>query len=240
MSKKPTMKKVIAFVLFSLLFVSCSAPAAAPTQSSAATEPAAPEFAEFPRAECCDGKAIAAGAYQLPRWFSPVVTLQLPDGWRGVRENSVEAVYMIRGETEFANAADTLAFFALEESETAEQFEQDLLAAPEITILGEPTAVTVGGFEAWQVDAQAKPNPDYEGNPEADIPPGTQQIHIFEDYFITRRYFWATFTPEALIRVIVITGTPQDIVVYIEGPVDGFETVAADADAILQTLQVSE
>jgi hypothetical protein len=217
------------------------APVAAPTATTTSeAAPAEPPYSEFPRAECCEGKEVAPGLYRLPRWFSPIITVEMSAGWRDVRENSVEAIYLIRGESEYTQATQVLAFFVLDADEPASQFETDLLAASQIALVGEPTQVSIAGFEAWQADFQALPNPEELGNPDADVPPGTQRISVFEDYFVTRFYFWYTFTPEAMVRVIVLDAGSQQLVFYIEAPPADFDQVASDAESILQSLLVIE
>lgn len=236
------MKKLLAVSLLCLLLAACGqAPAAAPTATAAPeAAPTEPPYSEFPRAECCEGKEVVPGLYRLPRWFSPIVTVEMPSGWRDVRENSVEAIYLIRGESAYTQATEVLAFFALDADEPASQFEADLLATEQIALVGEPTQVSIAGFNAWQADFQALPNPEELGNPEADVPPGTQRISVFEDYFVTSFYFWYTFTPEALVRVIVLDAGSQELVFYIEAAPDDFARVTSDAELILQSLVVIE
>lgn len=239
------MKRFTPYLFLSFVFlVACQA---TPVETESPTEALPPQaevaptetpYSEFPRAVCCEGKEIPSDLYRLPRWFSPLVTFEIPDGWRGVRENSVEAVYMIRGESEFTQATQVIAFFALDTDEPAEQFEQELLLAPQVTVIHEPTQVSIAGFDAWQVDLQALPNPEELGKPDADVPPGTQRISVFEDYFVTRFYFWYTFTPEAMVRVIVLNDGGQDLVFYLEASSTEFDALASDADKILQTLKV--
>jgi hypothetical protein len=228
-------------ILLTLALVACATPAAEPSMPSATETPSGPVLLEFPRGVCCEGRLMDPGVYKLPRWFSPTMTIEITEeGWRAVTENSVETVYMLRGSSDVSAATQVFAFFELEADQSLEQFQQDLLGVPVITLLDEPQASTIAGIEAWQLDAQALPNPNEPGDPGADIPPFTQELEIFEEYFTTTFYYWTTFSPEARIRVYTFNNGGQDIVIYIESPVDEFDSFAADAEAILQTLIVVE
>lgn len=170
----------IVFLLASILLLAAcqSSPPVAPTITPRPTA-AGPQLLDFPRGVCCDGTALEPGTYQLPRWFSPTVSVEIPDdGWSVVRENSIETIYLIRGETPDAEATQLFAFFALDPDQPVEQFQEAVLGSPQITLLGDPRRPS---RQPWGIDAQALPNPDEAGNPDADIRPGTQRIALFEN-----------------------------------------------------------
>jgi hypothetical protein len=232
---------VVGLLVVAIALAACATVAAEPTLESATATASGPQFFDFPRGVCCDGRSMEPSVYKLPRWFSPTMTVEITeDGWRAVTENSVETVYLLRGGSDVSEATQVLAFFELEADQSLEQFQQDLLAVPVIALLGEPQATTVAGFDAWQLDAQALPNPNEPGDPQADIPPFTQELEIFEEYFTTTFYYWTTFSPEARIRVYTFNNGSQNIAIYIESPADEFEAFAAKTEAILETLTVVE
>jgi hypothetical protein len=224
--------------MLAALLAACAAPAAAPTATVTASGPA---LLEFPRGECCQGRPMVPGVYKLPRWFNPPMSVEIAEeGWRAVTENSIETVFMLRGSSDVSEATQVFALFEVEPDQTLEQFQQDLVSTSEIALLSEPQATSIAGFNAWQLDAQALPNPDEPGDPQADIPPFTQELKVFEEYFTTTFYYWTTFTPEARIRVYTLNNGHQDLVFYLESPAAEFDAFAADVDAILQTLRVVE
>lgn len=236
------------FVIFSIVFVltACTPAPAAPTAVLPPTRPTAietatpepteavPTLKEFPPAACCRGESLSAGTYRLPSWLGLGLSIEVPSGWRVIHEDVVNVFSLARGKNNLGDVAEWLAFFVLEEDEPAEQFQQDLLAMDGFTF-GEPVEVTIAGFSGWQVDAQALPNPDFDGEPEAGIPPGTQILPVIEDYFVGG-FNWTTSTIESRIRIIYLATDGAGLVVYFEAPQSNFDASVLEAMQILDTL----
>jgi hypothetical protein len=122
---------------------------------------------------------------------------------------------------------------------TSEELISLVQGAPELTPLTEPITVSFAGFPGVQLDSSARPNPEFEGIPGTDIPPGTQYLPFLSEFF-TPGFIWTTSTPEARVRTIVLTVKDQSLLLYLEAPPDEFDQLAADAVTILQSLEWTE
>jgi hypothetical protein len=237
-------KSVLFFTLALLLLVACQpAPAGLPTSVPVTTSVPAPTvaqegFRDFAVSnECCVGQAVTAGRYRLPAWFDLTLFIEVPPNWRALRLDLREVISLVRGETETGDASQWFAFFTLDDPESEEQFQADLLASTELIIIEDPVDVNFAGYSGWQVDTLALINPEMEANPEEGIVAGTQHIAVVESYLTSP---WVTSSPEALTRFIVLNVEDKVLVFVIESPVDGWEEFLADSEAILDTLELAE
>jgi hypothetical protein len=181
---------------------------------------------------------VAAGTYSLPTWLQLDLSVEIPSGRRVIHEDVVSVFAIVRGRNSLGDVSEWLAFFVLEDDEPADQFQQDLLAMDGFAF-GEPVDVTIAGFNGWQVDAQALPNPDFEGEPEAGIPPGTQIVPVVQDYFVGG-FNWTTATVEATVRFIYLDVNGRGLAVYFEAPSAKFEASVLEAIAILESMKPLE
>lgn len=221
-------------------------PTAAPTETPlppTATATAAPEpaFRTVPAVDCCRGRTLSAGRYALPSWLGIPLTVDVAEGWKVLNEEQALLFALGRGQNVQNNPSELLVFMnATQATPTAnpERVIAGLQGSPELSALGEPASVTMAGFSGWQVDSVALPNPDYQGDPSADIPPGVQFLPAIEQYFAPG-FAWTTSSPEALIRTIALQVGDQTLVICVEAPPDTFEAFADDVTAVLQTLAIN-
>jgi hypothetical protein len=242
--QKEKMKRYSFFaIVISFILLAACQPAAQPTNAPLATLAPSPTVAEegfrdFAASnECCVGVAVTAGRYRLPAWFDLTLFIDVPANWRALRLDLREVISLVRGETETGDASQWFAFFALDNPESEEQFQADLLSSTELIIIEDPVDVTFAGYSGWQVDTLALINPEMEANPEEGIVAGTQHIAVVENYLTSP---WVTSSPEALTRFIVLHIEDKVLVFVIESPVDGWEEFLADSEAILNSLELAE
>jgi hypothetical protein len=98
--------------------------------------------------------------------------------------------------------------------------------------------VTIAGLSGFQGRANALPNPDFEGDPAADIPPGVQPLPAIERYF-AEGFAWTTSTAEAELSIAAVGVGDQVLLIYVEAPSGELDALAADAVPLLETLRVS-
>lgn len=226
---------------------------APPTATVAPTEPAptptveptaSPEalYRDFPSVDCCRGRTLGAGRYAVPPWLGIPLTVDVGEGWRVLNEERAQLFLLGRGENAQNNPNQIIAFLNATVHSPAGSPESVLAGvagAPELTVVAEPSSITIDGFEGLQMDSVALPNPDYKGSPADDIPPGVQFLPVIEQYFAPG-FAWTTSSPEAQVRTIALQVGDQTLVFYMEAPQDEFEQFATDAETILQTLATIE
>jgi hypothetical protein len=165
------------------------------------------------------------------------LTVDVGEGW-GVLNEEAARLFLLagKGRNEFNDPSQVLVFIAIPDGDP-----QDVLTsirgAPQLTPLSEITGTTIAGLPGWQFDASAKPNPEYKGDQEADIPAGVQILPVINKYF-TPGFLWTTWTPEARLRFIALNVGEHVLLLEIESPPAEFEAFAAEADRVLQTLEL--
>ncbi len=221
-----------------------TAPTAAPTTTAertiaptpAATPEATPPWISFPGVSCCRGRDVEAGLYRLPGYLDLDLTLDLPTGWRVLNEQRARLFMLGRGENELGNPSEiTLIANATAVDGTAQAAIDAISGAEELTQIGDTTEANLAGFTGLQVNLRAKPNPAYEGDPEADIPAGVQPISEVERYF-EPGFRWTTATPDARLRLMAFEVGDQVMLVYLEAPPTAFDALASDATEMLDSL----
>jgi hypothetical protein len=106
-----------------------------------------------------------------------------------------------------------------------------------LTAQGEIIETTVAGFPGLQLDLSAKPNPDYRGNPGAEIPSGVQFLTSVGKYF-AEGFLWTTWSAEAQLRFIALEIGEDVLLIQIDSPSAEFEPFAAEADNVLRSLKL--
>lgn len=194
----------------------------------------------FPAARCCNGTPIEPGEYELPPWMGIPLTMELGEGWQVVNDKDARLFMFGKGENIFNDPTQALVFIAISNGDP-----QAILASikndPGLTAQREMTEITIaggsGGLSGLQFDLFAKPNPDYEGNKDAEIPPGVQFLPSVGQYF-AEGFFWTTWSAEAHLRFIVLDLGEHALLLQIDSPPAEFEGFASEAEQVLQTLKV--
>lgn len=213
-------------------------PTHTPVPTSKPTDTPVPvsQFKSFPSAICCNGKTIEAGEYELPSWLGIPLTMEVDEGWREINEEEALLFMLGKGRNSFRDPIQVLVFIAVPDGNP-----QSILTAiknePELTRAGEITEITIAGFSGLQLDVSAKPNPGYEGDKEAEIPPGVQFLPAVNRYF-TPGFLWTTWTVESRLRFIALNVDEQMLLLEIESPPAEFEAFASQADQVLQSLKL--
>ena len=206
-------------------------PTSAPEPSATAPGPD-----QFPLGRCCRGNELEAGTYGLPFRLRLDVSVEIPAGWRIIREDEVSVLALVRGTNVLGDASEYLAFFVLDDDEPAAAFQQSVLEMGAFEIVSGPADVTITGIDGWQVDLAATPNPDNVGDAGSGIPPGTQVVTAIQDAF-TEGFAWTTASAEARVTILTLRIDGRDAVIYIEAPADVADTSINDALAILASLR---
>jgi hypothetical protein len=162
----------------------------------------------------------------------------LGEGWKTLNEEAAKLFLLGRGENVLNNPSQLVAFMNAT-GDTPESLIAEVQAIPELSALGEPVPVTIAGFSGLQLDSVALPNPDEKGRAADDIPPGIQYLPFFMR-FLTPGFLWITSSPEARVRTVALTVGDQTLLLYMEAPAEDFDPLAADAEAILQSLELAE
>jgi hypothetical protein len=215
-------------------------PTPVPTEPPTPTATATPgeSFLKVPAAICCRGRTLEPGRYAFPPWFGIPLTVDAPEGWRVLNESAALLFMLGRGENVQNNPSQIILFLNATGSSSLESLIETIRNAPELTETAAPTEVAIAGFAGRQVDMMALPNPTFEGSAANDIPPGVQYLPAIERY-LTPGFAWTTSSPEARVRAIALTVGDQTLLIYIEAPPEEFDELAADAGAILESLELS-
>ena len=241
---KQIVRSMLVFVLLSLVLAACGSSSATPTtslpidteiptQRPAYTGP----LLSFPEVNCCRGKSLEAGRYELPTWFGIPLTVEVGEGWKVLNEEAALLFEIGRGENIQKNPSQMIVFLNVTGRGSPETLISSVKNAPELTTTAESVSVTIAGFSGLQLDSTAKPNPGYAGDPAADIPPEVQFLPVFMKYF-TPGFLWTTSSPEARVRTIALTIDNQTLLLYLEAPQEEFEAFTVDAEQILQSLEL--
>jgi hypothetical protein len=207
------------------------------TPAPTTTDLPAETLLEIPAVTCCRGRGLDAGRYRVPDWLGIPLAFEAPAGWRVLNEEMALLLALGRGENEQNNPNQLIVLLNASTGQTAEGVIAAVGEAEQLDPLGEPVAVTVAGFPGVQVDMAARPNPTFEGRPRDDIPAGVQYLPVIGDY-LTPGFAWTTSTPEARVRAIALTIGEQILLLYLEAPPGEMEQLAADAEPILESLEV--
>lgn len=141
-----------------------------------------------------------------------------------------------KGRNSFDDPSQVLVFMAVQD-ENPQAILTSIKSAPELNPAGEITEIAIAGFSGLQLDASAKPNPGYEGDQSAGIPPGAQFLPAVNKYF-NPGFAWTTWTAESRLRFIVLNVDEHILLIEIESPPAEFEAFASEADQVLQTLKL--
>ena len=220
-------------------------PTSAPTEPSTATatpslqptETSGEEPLGFPSVGCCRGTEVEPGRYELPRWLGIPFGLDVPGGWRVINESAAGLFMLGRGAGFRGIPIELIVLLDATSGGTAEALAEGFRGVPQLTEVAQPGEVTIAGFSGTLNDMSALPNPDYEGDPEADIPPGVQFLPAIQRYFAPG-FLWTTSSVEARVRTIWLAAGEQVVLLYLEAPPDSFEEFIADADAMLTSIEV--
>ncbi|MBK8905395.1 MAG: hypothetical protein IPM53_29705 [Anaerolineaceae bacterium] len=182
---------------------------------------------------------MPAGLYRLPVWFDMPLMLEVGEGWRVMNEEQARLFALARGQNSLNNPSEWIVFMTASSVGSAEGLMAQFLEEPTIVPLGEPMVADLAGYAGWQQDFAVLPNSDYPGNVNDDIPAGVQIIDVVEQFFAPG-FSWTSSSPEAQLRLVVVNVGDTLLFVYLEAPHDQFATFVADANQILQTLEMPE
>ena len=211
-----------------------SAPATNTAQPPTVTATADLSPKEFPEAVCCLAAPIDPGTYLLPAWMGMNFTIVVPADWGVIRDDSVGAFAIARGQNELGESSDFIQFNVIPATVALPDLQQDVLDSPEF-IFGNPEEVTVAGFTGFRVDAQAIPNPNEIGSRDQHIAPGVQHISVLEGVL---GGFWVTSTPEAMVRFTALDVNGVILLIFFEAENGQFDSFLEDADAMVASLAV--
>jgi hypothetical protein len=139
-----------------------------------------------------------------------------------------------RGRSDFDDPTQAFVFITVPDSnaETVLTLVKNEPGLNPASVLAE---ITLGGFRGFQMDFSAKPNRGYEGDEQAEIPPGVQFLPVVNEYF-TSGFSWTTWTAESRLRFIALDLGGGVLLLEIESPSDEFEAFASEANQVLQSL----
>jgi hypothetical protein len=96
-----------------------------------------------------------------------------------------------------------------------------------------------GGRPGRRFDATVPVDPEYQGRPADDIPAGVRPLDVIEQYFAPG-FVWTNNSPDARLGMVALDLGSTILLVVIEAPPDDFDTFAADAEVILESLSPVE
>ena len=191
----------------------------------------------FPEVNCCKSRTVEPGKYEIPSWLGIPLSMQISEGWRVWNEEAALLFALTgKGRNSINFPSQLLAFIAVP-GRNPRGVLTSIKNAPELIPESEIIETTISGFPGLQLDISAKDNPGYEGDKEADIPPGVQFLPSVNRYF-TPGFLWTTSSPKAYMRFIVLDIAGQSLLLQIESPPAEFEAFAGEADQVLQTLKL--
>lgn len=181
--------------------------------------------------------ALEPGLYAMPRWFMIPLSLELGEGWRGVRDDKNRQVNLAQGTNDVGHGTLWLAPYAISTADV-DAFVAELRATPLMTF-EDAVPAEVAGLPAQQFDAQAEPNPTESGNDRRE--PGTVDIlamHLLHSPGITD-FDWYTESVEARLRFMFVEVGDYTLVIYLEAPPDEFDAFTTDlAASVLASILV--
>jgi hypothetical protein len=162
------------------------------------------------------------------------LSMEIGEGWRVLNEERARLFMLGRGRSDFDDPTQAFVFITVPDSnaETVLTLIQNEPGLDRASVMRE---ITPGGFPGFQMDFSAKPNPGYEGDEQAEIPPGVQFLPIVNEYF-NSGFSWTTWTPESRLRFIALDLGGEVLLLEIEAPPDEFEEFAREANQVLQSL----
>jgi hypothetical protein len=196
-------------------------------------------IANFPAAGCYKGNNISSGLYRFPDWQGLPLLIEVGSGWRVMNEEFAQLFTLARGSNSQGNRSELVMFSNVSGEGSAKEIMAQLREEPNITPLGEPTITNLADFTGLQQDFSVLPNPDFAGVPCDNIPAGVQYLDVIQQFFAPG-FIWASSSPEAWLRLIVVNVAKVQLFVYLEAPPGNFGAFAADIDQILQTLAVEQ
>lgn len=190
---------------------------------------------QLPEVGCCYGREIDPGRYAAPRFFPFWASVEVAEGWRGLRNGSDRIFAFVQGRNEIGHSTHYLAFFGIERAE-ADAF-LDEFGGTELLEVADPEPAEIGGLTGERIAAEAAPNPDMEGTPERVA--GSVRIQAITA-LTNPMVAWYTESAEARLRLYVLDATDEHVLlVYVEAPPEDFDAFAAAVDEILATLLVA-
>jgi hypothetical protein len=206
-----------------------------PTTVAASTTRGVTEAGEFPSVLCCAGREVEPGPYLLPEWLDLPLMMNVPEGWKVLNDSAAKLFALARGTNDLGLPSELVAFLIASEAGSVDDAMAQLLEEPDVVASGGSSPVTVAGLVGMQQDFVVLPNPDFAGNPAADIPPGVHFISVIEQFFAPG-FAWTNSTPEAHLRFVVVAVDSGTLMIYLEAPPGDFDALAVDATAMLDTL----
>ena len=207
-----------------------------PAPTSGPTDMPVSPFLSFPSARCCNGTPIESGEYELPSWAGIPLTMELGEGWQVVNEGSARLFMLGKGESIFNDPTQVLVFIAIPDGNPRTILES--IKSERVLIAQSDISETmIAGFPGLQVDLTAKPNPEYKGSKQAEIPAGVQFLPTLNRYFTTG-FLWTTWSAEARLRFIAVKVGEHVLLLEIDSPLAEFEAFASEANQLLQTLKL--
>lgn len=193
---------------------------------------------QFPSVNCCKGSSLDVGTYEIPSWLDIPLSVEIGEGWRVLNEKAALLFLIGRGRNVQNNPSQMVVFLNISDESTPETLITSVQRSPELTSNADPVNVNIAGFPGLQLDSITKPNPEYAGNDEEDIPPGVQFLPVFARYF-TPGFLWTTSSPEARVRTIVLTVKDQTLLLYLESPQEEFDVFMNEASQLLESLNLA-
>lgn len=235
-------RRLVAAAAALALLVACSSsdPEAAPvtsgptatTGAETSPPPAEDETATFPIGGFPAGIPVEPGTYRPHPGFDVQFTVELGEGWRSIRDEVLGVISLVTDETNgIGHATHWLSFFPAP-PDTRPQDLLDRIESQQNIVPGPPREVTIGDVTGTQVEARAEPNPTEAGDDETEA--GTLVVGVATDLIVGA--FWASESPEARFRFIVLDVGGRTLLVYVEAPPDEFDAFAARAEEALAGL----
>jgi hypothetical protein len=210
----------------------------APTAEPTLTFTVKSSFQSFSQSRCCDGSPVESGEYELPSWMDIPLTLKVGEDWRQINEGAARLFMLGKGRSEFQDPTHALVFITIPDGDP-EQILTAIRNSRELIAEGEITPATIAGFSGMQVGVSAKPNPGYEGDRAAEVPPGVQFLPAINKYF-TPSFLWTTSSAESRLRFIVLHVGEGLLLIEIDAPPADFEVFAKESNRVLETLKLAE
>ena len=196
------------------------------------------DAAQFPSVGCCTGAEVVPGRYAFPAWFDIPLAIDVPSGWRVLNEPGAGLFMLGRGENELGTPNEIVLFLDATDAGTGQQLIDGILNVPQLAG-GEASPLSLADFDGWQGGTNALSNPEFEGDPAADIPAGVQPLPSIER-FLTEGFTWTTSTPEAELFLSTVDVVDRRLLIYLEAPPGDMDAFAADAIPMLESLSTSD
>jgi hypothetical protein len=162
--------------------------------------------------------------------------MEVDKGWQVVNEERARLFVLGKGESIFNDPTQALVFIPIPDG-NPQAVVTSIKNEKGLTLQGKMTEITIAGFSGLQLDLSAKPNPEYEGDKQAEIPPGVQFLPSVNKY-LAEGFFWTTWSAEAHLRFITLNVGKDVLLLQIDAPPAEFEAFASDAEQVLHTLRV--